>query len=90
MLRRPLIGLIAILAIGLFSLPVLADGTRYFDTQGNAIDKAQYDQLMQRHTATIAPILRDGFSGHKSRIADPIKLRQKRLAQWERYRALHK
>ena len=79
--------LIAVFGLVVFSLPVMAEGIRYFDAQGKTIEKQQYDQLKKARDASIAPIMRDGFGEKAGRIADPIKLRQKRLAQWERYRA---
>ena len=90
MLRRTSICLIAVFGLVVFSLPVMAEGIRYFDAQGNAIEKQQYEQLKKAREASVAPIMRDGFGEKASRIADPIKLRQKRLAQWERYRERQK
>ena len=61
---------------------VLSD-TLYFDSDGTAIDKTEYEKIASDAEKALSLRLKDGYNAASAGWRDPIKLRQKRIEQWK-------
>jgi hypothetical protein len=63
-----------------FSPPAAAG---YYDQNGVAVDKAQYENIVETRQANITKINTDGYGQEKATLEDPVLLRKKRIEQWK-------
>jgi len=73
------IGLLLLLTLVFSSLAAAA----YYDQNGVAMDKAQYEKIIKMRQANITKINTEGYGEDKATLADPVLLRKKRLEQWK-------
>ena len=73
------IGLLLFLFL-LFSLPATA---AYYDHNGVAVDKDQYEKIVKMRQANTDQINTVGYGEGKSTLEDPVLLRKKRIEQWK-------
>ena len=79
-----LFNLFAILFYVLIYQPAFVFGdTIYFDSDGNVVDKARYEQSASEREKYLSIKLRSGYHIKSDDWKDPIKLRQKRIEQWK-------
>ena len=64
----------------IFSLPAAA---AYYDQNGVAVDKVQYEKIVKMRQANINKINAEGYSEDKATLEDPVRLRNKRIEQWK-------
>ena len=61
--------------------------TLFFDSDGNVIDKTEYELNASDREKTLSIKLRDGYEIKSAVRKDPIKLRKTRIEQWRIMRA---
>ena len=67
----------------LFYKPTFVFGaTFFFDLDGNAINKVQYEVMSSNREKEISMKLRNGYNENSNAWIDPIKLRKRRIEQW--------
>lgn len=72
-----------------FQVPFALGDTKHFDPDGNIVDKIHYEILVAEREKIIEVMLRDGYSSESATWRDPIKLRKKRIFQWQIMRSLY-
>ena len=63
-----------------FSSPAAA---AYYDQNGVAVDKLQYEKVVRMRQANIDKINTEGYSEEKTTLEDPVLLRNRRIEQWK-------
>lgn len=64
----------------IFSSPAAA---AYYDQNGVAVDKAQFEKIVGMRQGSINKINTEGYSEDKATLEDPVRLRNKRIEQWK-------
>ncbi len=83
MKKTLLINFVSILGFALFYQPTFVSGdTIRFDSDGNVIEKTQYELIVSALEETLSMKLSDGYDLQSGVLKDPIKLRKKRIEQW--------
>jgi hypothetical protein len=78
----------AILFFALLFEPAFVFGeTVFFDSDGNAVDQAQYEQIASDIEKTLRMELKNGYRGRAGTWKDPLKLRKERIEQWKMMRS---
>lgn len=67
----------------IFGAPVAFGDTVHFDSNGNIVDKIHYEILVAEREKIIRVMLKNGYGSDSNVWRDPIKLRQKRIFQWQ-------
>ena len=81
---------IAIILLAFIVSPTLLfSGTIYFDVNGNVVDKSQHEQIVVDKEKAVELELKSGYTSESTGWKDPIKLRKKRIEQWENMRAMY-
>lgn len=80
--------LVACILLIISSLLIItsANGTTYFNKDGNAIDSTAYEQGIRAQKSATAHIEKEGYAEAVVGFEDPILLRKKRIEQWKEYR----
>ena len=79
-----LITLCVFLLPAVLCLPVsVFSGDNNFNIDGMAIDKVQYEILASQREKSVSMTLENGYTDDAGIWKDPIKLRKKRIEQWE-------
>lgn len=66
-----------------------AFGNTYFQPDGTRIDSAEFEKIVKSRQPMVEGISRNGY-GTPSKFEDPVRLRKRRVEQWEKYRRLHR
>lgn len=83
MKSKRLIHFFAMLVFVLLYQPTFASGDAvFFDADGNAIDKAQYEARASDRDKSLSMKLENGYTIGSNAWKDPIKLRKTRIEQW--------
>jgi hypothetical protein len=88
MKKRQFISLLVVLgAVLIYQPAVAADDMVFFDSNGDRLDQAQYQQYVSERGKTIGMELQDGYGLRADAGTDPIKLRKRRIEQWKKMRS---
>ena len=75
-----------LLAVVYQPAPVFSEDNN-FNADGLVVDKAQYEALAAEREKSVGVTLENGYTADVGAWKDPIKLRKKRMEQWEQMRA---
>ena len=82
--------LLLVIYLTLIFQPLFASGdTIHFDSEGNVVDKIHYEIIVSEWEKALRLKLRYGYSWESTVWRDPIKLRKKRILQWQILRSLY-
>ena len=73
----------------IFEAPIAFGDTVHFDSKGNIVDKIHYEILVGEREKIIRVKLRNGYNSESAIWKDPIKLRKKRILQWNVLRSIY-
>ena len=77
----------AVIHLSVWHQPAPAIGeTLHFDADGLAVNEKQYDKDTAAREKATSMELTDGYNAGFAQWKDPIKIRKKRIAQWEEMR----
>ena len=63
--------------------PFALSDTIHFDSDGSIIDKIHYEIIVSEREKVLRLKLKNGYGSESTIWRDPIKLRQKRIYQWQ-------
>ena len=78
----PLLKFIGLLLF-LFSLFLSPATAAYYDQNGVAVDRAQYEKIVKMRQTDMDKIITGGYGEGKATLEDPVLLRKKRIEQWK-------
>lgn len=80
--------ILVLLLIALMISP--ASGNTYYQPDGTRIDPVEFKKIVKARQAVVEEISRNGYGTISNEFEDPIRLRKRRIEQWEKWRKSHR